>query len=108
MIQPPRNKADFQTSILSLKIAIQLQIVLKSLNDHYQCLDIMYNKVYNVEGYRVVLEKVKRAQICMATKMSVHHMIQFCLLYTSDGKLHDEWKRRQIFVMSCSCSVAKL
>lgn len=76
MIQPPRNKADFQTSILSLKIAIQLQIILlKSLNDQYQCLDIMYNKVYNVEGYRVVLEKVKRAQICMATKISVHHMI---------------------------------
>lgn len=31
VIQPPRNKADFQTSILSLEIVIQPQIILLKL-----------------------------------------------------------------------------
>lgn len=79
-------------------------------NDWYQRLDLMYNEVYSVGVYRVVLEKVKRTQIslCTATNMPVRHMTKLCFLYTSDGQLHDKWKRRQIFVMSCCCFVGKL
>lgn len=75
-----------------------------------QCLDLMYGEVHSSRGHRVVLQTVKRAQISlqMAAKMPVHHMIKSWVSYKSDGQLHDGWKRRQILVMSCSCSAGKL
>lgn len=61
---PQETKQTFKTVFYPWRLLYNPRLSFWShWNDWYQCLDLMYNEVYSVGGYRVVPEKVKRPQV---------------------------------------------